>query len=389
MRSTSRLFLRRNLLPTALAIFALTATAQSGFAVTAPVARPFGKLPDGREVHLYTLEDPSGFRADIINYGGIIVRLLAPDRNGRLADVTLGYDDLESYLERPRNFGAIVGRVANRIAEGKFTIDGRGYTLPVNTQSGGMPSSIHGGQRGFAKVLWKAEPTIYEGRPALRLRYTAADGEEGFPGRLEVAVLYSIAEGRGLRIDYTATTDKPTLINLTNHAYFNLKGEGEGDILGHELTIHARRYTPNTPGLYPTGELAEVAGTPFDFRTPHPIGARIADAHPQLQLARGYDHNFVLDAGGGALALASVAYDPESGRVMETLTTEPGVQLFTANGLDDPRGGKAGKPYIRHGGFCLETQHFPNSINIPHFPSTILRPGEEFRSTTVYRFTTR
>lgn len=358
-------------------------------ATPAPVAKPFGKLPDGRDVHLYTLEDPSGFRADIINYGGIIVRLMAPDRAGRLADVTLGYDDLESYLERGRNFGALVGRVANRIAEGRFTIDGRSYTLPVNTQSGGMSSNIHGGQRGFAKVLWRAEPTVYDGRPALRLRYTAADGEEGFPGRLEVAVLYSISDGRGLRIDYTATTDKPTLINLTNHAYFNLKGEGEGDILDHELTVHAKHYTPNTPGLYPTGEIAEVGETPFDFRTPKKIGARITEPHPQLQLARGYDHNFVLDAGGGALALASVAYEPTSGRVLETLTTEPGVQLFTANSMDDPRGGKAGKPYIRHGGFCLETQHFPNSINIPAFPSTILRPGGEFRSTTVYRFSVR
>ncbi len=358
-------------------------------AATAPSPEVFGRLPDGREVHRYTLEDETGFRADIITYGGIIVRLLAPDRQGRLADVTLGYDDLESYLSRGRNFGALVGRVANRIAEGKFTLDGQVYSLPLNTQSGGLSSSIHGGVVGFAKVLWAAEPTFHEGRPAVRLRYTAADGEEGFPGRLEVAVLYSLTARQGLRIDYVATTTKPTPINLTNHAYFNLKGEGEGDILGHELTLHARRYTPNTPGLYPTGEIAAVEGTPFDFRAPRRIGARINEPHEQLKLGRGYDHNFVLDSGGGMLALAAVVHEPESGRVMETFTTEPGVQLFTANSLDDSRGGKSGRPYVRHGGFCLETQHFPNSVNVPAFPSTILRPGAEFRSTTIYQFSVR
>ncbi len=351
----------------------------------APVAEPFGILPDGTKVHLYSLRNEAGFRADIITYGGTIVRLLAPDRENRMADVILGQPTLDRYLAGSAAAAALIGRFANRIADGKFTIDGKAYSIPPNSRG----ALIHGGKRGFDKVVWAAEPTTREGSPALRLRYTADDGEEGFPGRLQVEVLYSLEPKHGLRIDYTATTDRPTPINLTNHAYFNLKGEGEGDILGHELTLRASRYTPANAGLIPTGEIAPVAGTPFDFTKPHLIGERIAADHEQIRNGRGYDHNFVLDAKDGKLALAATVREPASGRLLEVLTTEPGVQLYTANGLNNSAGGKAGKPYIRFGAFCLETQHFPDSVNHANFPSAILRPGQTFRSTTVFRFSAR
>jgi aldose 1-epimerase len=353
---------------------------------TPPVAQSFGQLEDGRDVHLFTLQNAGGFRADVIDYGAIVVRVLAPDRAGKFDDVVLGFDNLRDYLTRSATFGAVVGRVANRIAGGKFTLDGKTYTLATNSRAGGITATIHGGRRGFDKVLWHAEPTLRDGQPAVRLRYTAADGEEGFPGQLAVEVLYSVTADNALRIDYSATTDRATPLNLSNHSYFNLKGEGEGDVLGHVLVLRAHRFTPVNAGLIPTGELAPVAGTPFDFTTAHALGERIAATDEQLKLGHGYDHNFVLDATGGSLALAATMREPTSGRVLEVLTTEPGIQLYTANGMNDPRGGKAHRPYVPRAGFCLETQHFPDAVNHPDFPSTILRPGAPFHSTTVFRF---
>lgn len=354
-----------------------------------PTAQVFGRMPDGREVHLFSLVNARGFRADILDYGGIVVRLFAPDRAGNLADVTLGFDRLDDYFKRSATFGAIVGRVANRISGAKFTLDGKIYPLPANSGSPNAPATIHGGRRGFDKVLWTGTPTTRDGQSALRLHYTSADGEEGFPGRLDVEVLYTVTADNGLRIDYTATTDRATPINLTNHAYFNLKGEGEGDVLDHELRLRASRYTPAGPGLIPTGEIASVAGSALDFTSSHRIGERIEAKDPQIELAHGYDHNFVLDANNGSIALAAVVQERTSGRQLEVLTTEPGVQLYTSNWMNDPRGGKSGKAYVRFGGFCLETQHFPDSINRPNFPNTVLRPGQTFRSTTLYRFSVK
>jgi len=352
----------------------------------AVTVQSFGKLPDGREARLYTLKHPSGFAVEITDFAGAIVRLHAPDRAGRLADVALGFDTVAPYAKDSPFFGALIGRVGNRIAGGRFTLDGRTYTLATNNSPGGIPCHLHGGKLGFDKVLWSAEPTTREGQPALRLRYTSADGEEGYPGTLSVEVTYSLTADTGLRIDYSATTDRATPVSLTNHAYFNLAGAGHGDILGHELTLRARRYTPVTPGLIPTGELASVEGTPFDFTTPHAIGARIGQKHEQLRFGGGYDHNWVLDSADGSLALAATVHEPTSGRVLEVLTTEPGVQCYTGNFLDGKMPGKSGATYPYRSGFCLETQHFPDSVNQPNFPSTILRPGQAYRSTTVYRF---
>ncbi len=352
-----------------------------------PLARPFGKLPDGRTAQLFTLRAVDGFAAEITDYGGILVRLLAPDRAWKFADVTLGYGDVDGYVAKSPYFGALIGRVGNRIAGGRFTLDGQTYTLATNDTPGGIPCHLHGGVAGFDKKLWAAEPLVREGRPALRLTLTSPAGEEGYAGTLHVEVIYSLTADRGLRIDYTATTDAPTPVNLTNHAYFNLRGEGSGDILGHELTLHAARYTPVNAGLIPTGELAPVAGTPFDFTKPHAIGARIGDNHEQVVRGLGYDHNFVLaEAPRREPVLAARVSEPTTGRVMEVLTTEPGVQFYTGNFLDGTITGKAGKAYAKRDGFCLETQHFPDSVNQPKFPNTILRPGQVYRSATVYRF---
>ncbi|MDP3070796.1 MAG: aldose epimerase family protein [Opitutaceae bacterium] len=354
-----------------------------------PTARPFGKLPDGRTAQLFTLRAADGFTAEITDYGGIIVRLLAPDRAGQLADVTLGYSEVAGYAAKSPYFGAIIGRVGNRIAGGKFTLDGKTCTLATNNSPGGIPCHLHGGVAGFDKELWAAEPLVREGRAALRLSLASPAGEEGYPGTLRIEVLYSLTADRGLRIDYTATTDAPTPVNLTNHAYFNLRGEGRGDILGHVLELRAQRYTPVNAGLIPTGELAPVAGTPFDFTKPQAIGARIGQKHEQLERGLGYDHNFVLaDAPRREPTLAARVREPTTGRVLEVLTTEPGVQLYTGNFLDGTITGKSGRPYAQRDGFCLETQHFPDAVNQPGFPSTIVRPGQVYRSATVYRFST-
>lgn len=351
--------------------------------------KPFGKTPDGRETHLYTLRHDNGFSADITDFGGTVVRLFAPDRHGRLDDIVLGFDSVDGYTRPGPYFGATIGRCGNRIAHGQFTLDGRTYKLATNNAPGGIPCHLHGGPGGFDKVLWTVENVAESGaHPKLQLRHLSRDGEEGYPGNVEVAVSFSITDDNGLRIDYTARTDKPTPVNLTNHTYFNLAGEGGLPVLGHALTINASRYTPVNAGLIPTGGIAEVRDTPFDFRAPHTIGDRIDRANEQLRFGAGYDHNYVLDSGGGSLAVAAVALDPLSGRELEVLTTEPGVQFYSGNFLEG-QVGKNGHAYARRTGFCLETQHFPDSPNHPDFPSVILRPGETYRSTTVFRFKAR
>ena len=344
---------------------------------------PFGVTPDGQQVTLYTFANSAGMEARVIDYGGIIVSLRVPDRDGELEDVVLGFDSLEGYVGEHPYLGAIIGRVGNRIANGRFTLDGQEYQLPVNNG----PNSLHGGNRGFDKVVWSAEPFENNRGRGLILRYTSADGEEGYPGTLEARVTYTLTDDNELIFDYHATTDAATPVNLTQHSYFNLAGNGEGTILDHEVMLNASRFTPVNRNLIPTGELQPVAGTPFDFTEPTPIGSRIEADNEQLEFAGGYDHNFVIDrSAGDSLTLAARVHESTSGRVLEVLTTEPGVQFYTGNFLDGTLTGKDGAVYERRTGFCLETQHFPDSPNQPEFPSTILRPGEEYRSSTVFRF---
>lgn len=343
-------------------------------------SRLFGKLPDGTAVELYTLKD-GPIEAQITNYGGIVVSLKTPDRNGRLADIVLGYDTLEGYLAGNKAyFGGIIGRYANRIARGTFQLDGKKYSLPKNDGE----NSLHGGTRGFDKVLWRGR-AIPDG---VELTYVSPDGEQGYPGTLTATVRY-ILRDRRLRIEYAATTDAATVVNLTNHSYFNLAGHGSGDILKHQLKINASRFTPVDATLIPTGELAPVEGTPFDFRKLTAIGARINGDHPQLRFGRGYDHNWVLDAQEGKLTEAAELYDPDSGRVLQVFTTEPGIQFYSGNFLDGSITGKEGKVYGHRTGLCLETQHYPDSPNHSNFPSTVLRPGKRYESVTEFRFSTR
>ncbi len=345
--------------------------------------QPFGKTADGTPVDLYTMESAGGLRVSITNYGGIIVSLYAPDRNGQLGDVVLGFERLDDYLKGHPYFGAIIGRYGNRIAKGRFTLDGVEYKLAQNNGE----NHLHGGIQGFDKKVWQArEWTDAEGAH-LELSYTSPDGEEGYPGTLQVKVVYTLNGRNQLRMDYTATTDKPTVVNLTNHSYFNLAGEGL--ILDHLLRLNADRFTPVDAGLIPTGELRPVRGTAFDFTTPTAIGARIEQDDEQLRFGRGYDHNFVLTSGGGAMAEAAEVYEPKTGRVLRVLTTEPGVQFYTGNFLDGTLTGKGGRVYVRRSGFCLETQHFPDSPNKPSFPSTVLRPGQTYRSSTIFEFSAR
>lgn len=350
--------------------------------------RSFGHLPDGRPTRLYSLKLKDGFQADLTDFGGTVVRLLAPDKAGQLADVVLGFDEAADYATKSPYFGCLIGRVGNRIAAGRFPLQGRTYQLATNNAPGGRPCHLHGGRIGFDKVVWSAEPGTQDGQPSLRLRYVSVNGEEGYPGNLTATVTYTLTADHGLRLDYEATTDAPTPVNLTNHSYFNLRGEGRGDILGHELTLQAARYTPADAGLIPTGEIASVGGTPLDFTTPHRIGDRIDRPHDQLKVAGGYDHNFVIDGAAGTLRLAATLRDPESGRIMDTHTTEPGVQLYSGNFLDGTLRGKSGQRYVHRSGLCLETQHFPDSPNQPAFPSIMLAPGDTYRSTTIYRFRT-
>jgi aldose 1-epimerase len=344
------------------------------------VARaPFGKTADGTAVEIFTLKNESGLEVRVTNYGGIITSIKAPDRTGAFADVVLGFETLDGYLDEHPYFGAVVGRYANRIADGRFKIDGISYKLAVNSG----PNHIHGGVKGFDKHVWDAEVL---GANSVRLSRVSADGEEGYPGTLQVAVGYSLTNYNELIVEYQATTDQPTIVNLTQHSYFNLAGAGNGDILGHQLMIAADRYTPVNATRIPTGALAPVAGTPFDFRKPTAIGARIDVNHPQLAHGRGYDHNFVLNRKGDALQLAARVVEPVSGRVLEVATTEPGIQLYTGNFLDGGIVGKGNASYGPRAAFCLETQHFPDSPNRSEFPSTVVRPGDTYSSRTVFKF---
>lgn len=349
----------------------------------------FGKTPEGREAQLFQLRNLRGLSAEISDYGGTIVRLFAPDRHGVLADIVLGFENVADYVAHSPYFGCIIGRCGNRIADGKFSLHGETFHLAKNNSPGGIPCHLHGGRRGFDKVFWDAEPFTNSGFAALRLKYRSVDGEEGYPGNLDVMVTYTLDDDNELRIDYVATTDRPTPVNLTNHSYFNLAGEGSGDVLGHVLTLNAHGYTPVNPGLIPLGHVAPVAGTPFDFTAPHKIGERIAVPNEQLRFAGGYDHNFALDRSGDGMTLAATAFEPVSGRILEVHTTEPGIQFYSGNFLKGSFGGKQGHVYRRRDGFCLETQHFPDAPNQPSFPSVILQPGQPLRSSTVYRFDAR
>jgi aldose 1-epimerase len=347
---------------------------------TGAVAERLGATPDGTPVARYTLDNGRGLRARVLTYGCAVETIEVPDRDGRPGNVVLGCASLGDYLTKSRYFGAVVGRYGNRIAGGRFELDGKEHRLARNNGA----NSLHGGERGFDKRVWDV---LAAGERRLSLGYVSADGEEGFPGALQVSVTYTVTDDDALRIDYRATTDLPTVLNLTNHSYFNLAGEGSGDVYGHRVTLNAARYTPVDPGQIPTGELAPVKGTPFDFTRACAIGERIHDPHPQLLIGQGYDHNHVLDKSApGALEPAARVEEPVSGRVMEVLTTEPGVQFYSGNVLDGSVAGPSGRAYGKGAGLCLETQHFPDSPNQPDFPSTVLRPGEEYASTTIFRF---
>ncbi len=343
----------------------------------------FGKTAEEQVSELYTLTNSNGMQVGITNYGGRVVSLLVPDRNGKMADVVLGFDHLDGYLGNNPFFGALVGRYGNRIAKAKFKLHGVEYKLAQNDG----PNTLHGGTKGFDKVFWTVRE-FSKNPPALELTYVSQDGEEGYPGKLTTKVIYTLTATNELKIDYTATTDKNTVLNLTNHSYFNLSGEGNGDILKHEMMINADRYTPVDSALIPTGELRKVEGTPFDFRKSTAIGARIDGDDEQLKFGKGYDHNFVLNRTGHGLTLAARVTDAESGRVMEVLTTQPGIQFYTGNFLDGTVHGKGGKAYAHRSAFCLETQHFPDSPNQPKFATSELKPGQAYHQTTIYKFST-
>jgi aldose 1-epimerase len=360
-----------------LALFSLSTEAE-----TKVTSQPFGKLPDGTAVELYTLSD-GPFEARISTYGGVVVSLKTPDRSGKVGDVVLGFDDVDGYYANfngPADafFGALIGRYGNRIGHGTFTLDGQKYSLPLNNGE----NTLHGGPHGFNNVVWKAKQI----KNGVELTYLSKDGEAGFPGNLTTTVQYTLVKD-ALRIEYSATADKDTVLNLTNHAYFNLAGKG--NILEHQVTLHASRFTPVDAGLIPTGELKAVEGTPFDFRKATAVGARIGADDQQLHLGHGYDHNWVLDSGGGKLAEAAEVYDPSSGRVMKVMTDQPGIQFYSGNFLDGTVKGRGGMSFELRSALCLETQHFPDSPNHPDFPTTELKPGQHYHSVTVYSFSAR
>ncbi|MBP8131499.1 MAG: galactose mutarotase [Candidatus Hydrogenedentes bacterium] len=346
------------------------------------ISETLGMPPDGRAALLFTLTNARGMRARITNIGGAIVSIETPDRHGALADLVLGFDALDKYMTNKPHFGCIVGRFANRIAKGRFTLDGVMYQLAVNNG----PNHLHGGLQGFSKKFWEAEMVEEAGASGVRLRYVSPNGEESYPGTLACTVTYRLTDANELCIGYEAETDAPTNVNLTNHSYFNLAGHDAGEIRGHELTVNADCFTPVDATLIPTGELRPVAGTPLDFREPALIGARIDADDGQLRLGHGYDHNYVINGESGQLRFAARAVEYASGRVMEVHTTQPGMQLYTGNMLDGTHIGKGGRPCLRRTGFCLETQHFPDSPNQPGFPSVVLRPGERYAHTTVFKF---
>jgi aldose 1-epimerase len=345
---------------------------------------PFGRMPDGTPIEIYTLRNSNGMEARIMTYGGVVESLQVPDRNGNIADVVLGYDDLNGYLTNSPFFGALIGRYANRIAKGKFTLDGQEYTLPTNNP----PNCLHGGDQGFFARVWKVvKADVGPHGPELELSYLSKDGEEGFPGDLQVWATYTVKEDNALQVEFKAITDKDTICNLTHHSYFNLRGSG--NVLGYVVYINANRFTPVDATLIPTGELEPVAGTPFDFREPTTIGARINEDNQQLKFANGYDDNWVLNKPAGKLGLAARVYEPTTGRVMEVFTTAPGMQFYTGNFLDGTITGKGGRVYQFRDAFCMEPQDFPDAPNHPNFPSAELKPGETYRNTIIYKFSTR
>jgi aldose 1-epimerase len=345
--------------------------------------RPWGQTKEGTPVELFTLRNANGAEAQICNYGGLVITLKVPDRTGKMGDVVLGYDSLDGYLKDTPYFGALIGRYGNRIAKGKFTLDGKEYSLATNN----YPNALHGGNKGFDKVIW--EPKVIAGPegPSLQLHYLSPDGEEGYPGNLDVTAVYTLTPDNGLKLEYTATTDKDTVVNLTHHSYFNLAGKGT--ILHHVVMIPADKFTPVDENLIPTGELRPVDGTPFDFRKPTPIGARINENDEQLKFGKGYDHNWVINKKMGEMGLMARVTEPTSGRVMEVLSTEPGLQFYSGNFLDGTIVGKGGWVYQFRNGFCMEPQHYPDSPNHPEFPSVVLKPGQVYKNTIVYRFSTK
>ncbi|MBC7842920.1 MAG: galactose mutarotase [Gemmatimonadaceae bacterium] len=382
-----------HLVPALLLLVSQTSCMKSDKPPAAPVKSParissvpFGTLPSGEPVTLFTLTNTNGIELRAMNYGGIITSLRTPDRLGVMNDIVLGYDSVAGYLKTTPYFGAIVGRYANRIAKGRFTLDGKSYTLAVNNGK----NALHGGLAGFDKVLWTGMPfdSAASGKVGVVFSYTSKDGEEGYPGALSVRVTYTLNDSDELTVEYHATTDKATPLNLSQHTYFNLAGQASGAVLGQVISINADRFTPVDSTLIPTGELRPVDGTAFDLRQPVAIGAHINDADAQLGIAGGYDHNFVLNRQGDGLGSAATVYDPASGRRMTVSTTEPGLQFYTGNFLDGTITGKGGRVYEKRNAFCLETQHFPDSPNQSSFPSTILRPGAVYTSRTVFAFST-
>jgi aldose 1-epimerase len=378
----------KQILFSALAVFLLIMSTPAGSSAKSPFKiekLSFGKTPEGHEVFLYTMKNISGMEVRITNYGGTINSIKVPGRDKRIEDVVLGFDTIDGYTAKTNTayFGALIGRYANRIARGVFTLGGQTYHVPVNDG----PNSLHGGLKGFDKRIWTAKETSSGGNPVLELHYLSHDGEEGYPGNLNVTVRYTLDDRNGLHIDYSAVTDKDTVLNLTNHSYFNLAGAGSKSVLAHKLTLGAAHYTPVDSTLIPTGQIESVAGTPFDFRTATEIGSRIEQPNEQLKLGKGYDHNFVLDRSGDLSAVAAKVEEPTSGRVLEVYTDQPGVQFYTGNFLDGTNRGIGGT-YGFRSALCLETQHFPDSPNKPNFPSVVLHPGHRFHATTIYRFTT-
>ena len=342
----------------------------------------FGKTPDGQAVEIYTLRNSRGAEARIMTYGGIVQSLTMPDKNGKLADIVLGYDNLQGYIDKTPYFGALIGRYGNRIGGAKYVLEGQTYTLATNNNG----NSLHGGLKGFDKVVWAARSMVTTHGPALILTYFSKDGEEGYPGNLEVTAVYTLTDDNELELEFAATTDKPTVVNLTHHSYFNLAGQGNGDILGHIVYINSDQTTPVDSGLIPTGNFADVTGTPFDFRKPTAIGARINDPDTVLQYGPGYDHNWVINKPLGQFGLQARVVEPNSGRVMEVWSDEPGLQFYAGNFLDGTIHGRGGVAYQVHTGFCMEPQHYPDSPNKPQFPSTELKPGHKYKNTIVYKF---